>query len=208
MNITPHQKEFLERVNKKFLESFEVMNKVSDRKKVTVYGSARLSEANPIFSEIETFSHALRKQGWIMMSGGGPGVMKAALDGEDAAKEDETIAFQIDLQKEQADADADIGIKFTDFFVRKYFLRTADVFIVAPGGFGTMDEAFEVITLLQTKKLKYRRVIFYKQEYWAPLLDWFRDTMLKQGMISSEDLELFQIADTPEEIIKMVNKPA
>ena len=208
MTITPHQTEFLERINKKFLESFQVMNKVSDRKKVTVYGSARLSETNPIFGEIKEFSLELRKQGWMMMSGGGPGVMKAALDGDDVAEENETIAFQIDLQKEQHDSDADIGIKFTDFFVRKYFLRSADVFIVAPGGFGTMDEAFEVITLLQTHKLKYRRVIFYKKEYWAPLLDWFKDTMLKQGMISADDFELFQMADTPEEVVKLVNKPA
>jgi uncharacterized protein (TIGR00730 family) len=207
MDITPHQKDFLERINKKFLESFGVMNKVSDRKKVTVYGSARLKEDNPIFTEISDFSHQLRKQGWMLISGGGPGVMKAALDGEDAAKEDETIAFQIDLQKEQADADADIGVKFTDFFVRKYFLRIADVFIVAPGGFGTMDEAFEVITLIQTKKLKYRRVIFYKQAYWQPLLDWFRDTMLQQGMISADDMGIFQVADTPEEVVALVNKP-
>lgn len=208
MQLTPHQTKFLDRITKKFTQSFHLINTVSDRNKITVFGSARLKEDNPLFAEIEEFSKKLRADGWMMISGGGPGVMKAALNGTMNTKEDDTIAFQIDLQREQMQIDADLEIRFTDFFVRKYFLRESDVFIIAPGGFGTLDEVCEVLTLVQTGKLKNRRIIFYKKAYWQPLLDWFKDTLLQQGMIAAEDLHLYQVADTPEELVSLVNRPA
>lgn len=204
MDFTPHQLELLERVNREFYTAFDTINKVSDRKKITVFGSARMAETDPVFKEIEQFSNQLRSEGWMMISGGGPGVMRAALSKE-MTPDLETIAFGIDINTEHGQTQADVSTQFTDFFVRKYFLRIADVFIIAPGGFGTLDEVCEVLTLIQTSKIKFRKVIFYKKEYWGPFLDWFENTLLPHGMIAKDDLSLYTVADTPEEVVNQVN---
>lgn len=207
MTLTEHQKEFMERIEKEFKNAFKMMNDVSDRQKVTVYGSARVTEDNPMWQEVMKISTMLRTDGWMVITGGGPGFMQAALK-KDMTPDWETLAFRIDINGERNQSKADLAIDFTDFFVRKYFLRISDVFIVAPGGFGTLDEAFELMTLIQTRKMKNKKVIFFKKDYWQPLLDWFQSTLLEQGMISAEDLDIIHLVDTPEEVVALVNKSA
>ncbi|HJX13701.1 MAG TPA: TIGR00730 family Rossman fold protein [Dehalococcoidales bacterium] len=174
---------------------------------VTVYGSARLKPEDPLYEQVEDIAFRLGKAGFSIMTGGGPGVMEAANKGAREAGV-KSVGLNIKLPEEQlCNAYADRSITFHHFFVRKVMLvKYATAFIIMPGGLGTLDELTEVLTLIQTEKIKPFPVILYSSEYWNGLLDWLRETVLARGAISPEDFELLRVFDSPDEVVDAVQK--
>jgi uncharacterized protein (TIGR00730 family) len=174
---------------------------------VTVYGSARLQPDNKWYTQTEEIAYRLGRDGFNIMTGGGPGVMEAANKGARRAGV-RSVGLNIELPKEQVcNVYADRTITFHHFFVRKVMLvKYASAFIIMPGGLGTLDELTEVLTLIQTQKIKPFPVILFSSEYWGSFLDWLKNTMLGHGHISEEDFELLRVFDSPAETVAAVNK--
>jgi uncharacterized protein (TIGR00730 family) len=172
---------------------------------VTVYGSARVKEDHPYYKLARDLSHALAREGFSVLTGGGGGIMEAANRG---AKEGggNSIGLNIELPMEQVtNAYITFGLSFRYFFVRKVMLvKYASAFFLLPGGLGTLDELFETLTLIQTKKIKPFPVVLLGVEYWAGLMDWIRERVLAEGMISEQDMTLFHVTDDVEEAIAVV----
>jgi uncharacterized protein (TIGR00730 family) len=200
MQTKTEQSEFISSVAGEYEKGFEVSSRVT-KKKVTIYGSARVEDDSNYFKMVEELSYALHVVGVATISGGGPGIMKAAL-GEDKYHHD-TVAYRIDINKEVASpTEADFAVDFKHFSVRKHFLRMTDAVVVAPGGFGTLDEVFEVLTLIQTKKIKKIPVIFYGKSFYKPLLDWFEEKLEVYGMINDSETHLYKLVDSPQEVLE------
>lgn len=197
-------KELVNRVISEYIEGFKIRDNI-EKPVFTIYGSARLLPEDQDYKDIQEISIALRKQGWVAVSGGGPGIMKATLD-NDLKDQTDTVFFGIDINHEKAKTKADEHFTFTSFAVRKHFLRSSHAFIVAPGGFGTMDEMFELLTLIQTEKANKVPVVLYNGEYFKGLIDWISSTMVNRGTISPEDLNLFKVCSTPKEAIDFLQK--
>jgi uncharacterized protein (TIGR00730 family) len=174
---------------------------------VTVYGSARLKSDNKWYQQTEEITYRLGKVGFNIMTGGGPGVMEAANKGAHRAGV-KSVGLNIQLPEEQAcNVYADRVITFHHFFVRKVMLvKYASAFIIMPGGLGTLDELTEVLTLMQTKKIRPFPVILFCSDYWGHFLDWLKKTMLGHGHISEEDFELLRVFDSPAEAVDAVIK--
>jgi len=174
---------------------------------VTIYGSARLKPDNELYLQVEETARLLGEIGFSIMTGGGPGVMEAANRGAAEAGA-RSIGLNISLPEEQAgNAYTNLTITFHHFFVRKVMLvKYATAFVIMPGGMGTLDELTEVITLIQTEKIKPFPVILYSSEYWYGFLDWLEKTALAHGNISAEDFELLRVFDTPKEVAEAVWK--
>jgi uncharacterized protein (TIGR00730 family) len=172
---------------------------------VTVYGSARLKPDNAWYAETEEIAYLLGKAGFNIMTGGGPGVMEAANLGARKANV-KSVGLNIQLPKEQmCNIYADRVITFHHFFVRKVMLvKYATAFVIMPGGLGTLDEVTEVLTLIQTQKIKPFPVIMFSSEYWRGFLDWLKKTVLETGYISEEDFELLRVFDSPQEVVNAV----
>jgi uncharacterized protein (TIGR00730 family) len=147
----------------------------------------------------------LSDAGFAVVSGGGPGIMEAANKGAFAGKSP-SIGLNIQLPHEQSgNAYQDIGLNFRHFFSRKVmFVKYASAYVVMPGGFGTLDELAEILTLVQTGKTRRIPIILVESEFWTGLIDWFSKTLVKEGMISAEDLELFQVLDKPEDVVNAI----
>jgi len=174
---------------------------------VTIYGSARLQPDDELYKQTEEIAHLLGKAGFNIMTGGGPGVMEAANKG--ARRAGVTSAgLNIRLPQEQVGNDyADRSITFHHFFVRKVMLvKYATAFVIMPGGLGTLDELTEVLTLIQTEKIRPFPVILFSSEYWHGLLEWLKGTVLACGSISEEDFDLLRVFDTPREVVGAVEK--
>ena len=174
---------------------------------VTIYGSARLKPDNKWYLQTEEIAYLLGKDGFNIMTGGGPGVMEAANLGARKAGVI-SVGLNIKLPLEQVcNVYADRVITFHHFFVRKVMLvKYATAFVIMPGGLGTMDELTEILTLIQTQKIKPFPVIMFSSEYWGGLLDWLRSTVLGYGHISEEDFELLRVFDSPVEVADAVKK--
>lgn len=174
---------------------------------VTIYGSARLKPGNELYIQTEKIASLLGKAGFNIMTGGGPGVMEAANKGAHEAGV-KSVGLNIKLPQEQlCNEYANRSITFHHFFVRKVMLvKYANAFVIMPGGLGTMDELTEVLTLIQTEKIKPFPVILYSSEYWAGFLDWLENTVLARGNISEEDFDLLRVFDSPEEVVDAVKK--
>jgi uncharacterized protein (TIGR00730 family) len=174
---------------------------------VTIYGSARLQPDNKLYANAEEIAYLLGKAGFNIMTGGGPGVMEAANKGARRAGV-RSVGLNIQLPKEQVcNVYADRVITFHHFFVRKVMLvKYASAFVIMPGGLGTLDELTEVLTLIQTQKIRPFPVILFSSEYWGSFLDWLKNTMLGHGHISEEDFELLRVFDSPEEAVGAVDK--
>jgi uncharacterized protein (TIGR00730 family) len=174
---------------------------------VTIYGSARLKPDSQLYAQTEEIAYLLGKAGFSIMTGGGPGVMEAANKGAREAGV-KSIGLNIQLPQEQVCNDyANRSIKFHHFFVRKVMLvKYATAFVIMPGGMGTLDELTEVLTLIQTEKIRPFPVILFSSDYWDGFLDWLKVTMLAQGAISEEDFELLRVFDTPGEVVSAVEK--
>ena len=188
-----------------FVQGFEALNQCYPA--VSIFGSTRVRPGDEVYERSEQIGRLLGKEGFSVITGGGPGVMEAANKGaaEAGAK---SIGLNIQLPMEQKpNPYANISLSFRYFFVRKVmFVKYAVAFIIMPGGFGTMDELMEAVTLIQTHRIKPFPVILTNSNYWKGLLQWMREVVLKEGRISPEDMDIFQIADDPEEIVKMIRR--
>ena len=193
------------RIMAELVEGFEALSNIGPA--VTIFGSARLDEKSPYYQKCLAVSERLAKDGFTIISGGGPGIMEAANRGAQNAN-GISVGLNIELPMEQTPNQfQDIRVEFRYFFVRKLmFVKYAVGYIIFPGGFGTMDELFEALTLIQTKKIRGFPVILVGRDYWEGLFDWLRKTMLSQGNISPEDLDLMHVVDEPEEVCAIINK--
>lgn len=172
---------------------------------VTIYGSARLSPDDELYSQTELIARSLGGLGFSIITGGGPGVMEAANKGAREAGVT-SVGLNIMLPEEQApNTYATKAITFHHFFIRKVMLvKYAIAFVIMPGGLGTLDELTEVLTLMQTGKIRPFPVILFNSEYWKGLLDWLRQVALGRGFISEEDFNLLRVCDRPEEVVEAV----
>jgi uncharacterized protein (TIGR00730 family) len=188
-----------------FVEGFEALADVYPS--VTIFGSSRVQPKDGIYKTAEQIGQLLAENGFGVITGGGPGVMEAANKGA-ALVGGKSIGLNIQIPLEQpANPYANLRLDFRYFFVRKVmFVRYAVAYIILPGGFGTMDELFESLTLIQTQRIKPFPVILVGSQYWKGLLDWIKETVLKEGKISSGDLDILQLIDDPEEVVKTIKK--
>lgn len=174
---------------------------------VTVYGSARLKPSDKLYSQTEEIARQLGRLGFNIITGGGPGIMEAANKGACEAGV-ASIGLNIELPEEQAlNPYTTKSITFHHFFVRKVMLvKYATAFIIMPGGLGTLDELTEVLTLMQTKKIKPFPVVLYDSQYWGGFLEWLRTCTLARGFVSEDDFDLLRVCDTPDEVIDTVQQ--
>ena len=193
------------RIMAEFVESIEVLSKVHNA--VTIFGSARVKPDNVYYQKAEALGRILAQNGFSVITGGGPGIMEAANKGATEAG-GTSIGMNIKLPFEQKpNPYANLHIEYKYFFIRKVmFVKYALAYVILPGGFGTMDELFEALTLIQTKKVKSFPLILMGGDYWKGLIDWLRQSMLEQKMISPDDLEMIQIIDEPEDVVKHIKK--
>jgi uncharacterized protein (TIGR00730 family) len=187
-----------------FLAGFQAVNEI-DRPAVSVFGSARVLEGTPTYESARATGRAFAEAGFAVVTGGGPGVMEAANRGCKEAG-GLSVGFNIELPKEQGlNAYCDIGLTFDHFYARKVmFVKAAEGFVIFPGGFGTQDELWEALTLIQTGKIGNFPVVLFDSDYWDELLDWMREEMLEDGLISAADIELLYETDEPEEAVELV----
>jgi len=195
------------KVMSEFVEGFEKMSKIGPC--VSVFGSARTKPGEKYYELAESIAYNLTKNGYGVITGGGPGIMEAGNKGAQRGK-GVSVGLNIELPFEQQDnpyIDRDKNLQFDYFFVRKVmFVKYAQGFVAMPGGFGTLDELFEAITLIQTKKIAKFPIILVGTEFWAGLMVWVKEMLLSQtGNISEVDLDLFTIVDTPEEVVESIN---
>lgn len=188
-----------------FVEGFETLSEVYPA--VSIFGSARCKEGDPLYEKAYELSKLLAHNGFNIITGGGPGVMEAANRGASEEKV-KSVGINIRLPLEQKpNPYSNVMLSCKYFFVRKVlFLKYAIAYIVLPGGFGTLDECFEAITLIQTKKMKPFPVILVDSEYWKGLIDWLKEEVLSRGMISKSDLSIFAVMDDPSEIVEYIKK--
>lgn len=186
-----------------FVEATERLTVI--RPAVSIFGSARIAPDSPYYELTERIARLLSDAGFAVISGGGPGVMEAANKGAFAGKS-LSVGLNIQLPHEQlANPYQDISQTFRHFFARKYmFVRMAAAYVVMPGGFGTLDELLEALTLIQTRKSPRIPLILVGDGFWDGLIDWFRERLVGEGMISPEDMDLIRIIDEPELIVKAI----
>src|SRR6266446_5557003 len=193
-----------DRIRNEFLEGFRAVERI-DRPAVTLFGSARVDEGHPAYEEAREVGRRFAEAGFAVVTGGGPGVMEGANRG---AKEGGglSVGFNIDLPHEQHENPyLDIELTFHHFYARKtMFVKAAEGFVIFPGGFGTLDELFESLTLIQTGKVLHFPVVLFDSDYWRGLLGWLRERPLAEGMISLEDAELLHLTDSPAEAVARV----
>ncbi|MDH3710354.1 MAG: TIGR00730 family Rossman fold protein [Cyclobacteriaceae bacterium] len=196
------------KVMAEFVDGFEKLSKIGPC--VSVFGSARTKPDHPYYKMAEDIAAKLVRHGYGVITGGGPGIMEAGNKG--AKREDgKSVGLNIDLPFEQGSniyIDPDKLITFDYFFVRKVmFVKYSQGFIVMPGGFGTLDELFEAITLIQTKKIGQFPIVLVGKSYWDGLIDWLQETLLKsEKTISPGDLDLFHVVETPSEAVKIIDE--
>lgn len=195
------------KIMSEFVEGFEKMAQIGPC--VSVFGSARTKPTNKYYKLAEEISFKLTRSGYGVISGGGPGIMEAANKGAKAGG-GKSVGLNIELpfeQKPNPFIDTDKLISFKYFFVRKVmFLKYSQGFVALPGGFGTMDELSEALTLIQTNKIAKYPIILVGKEYWKGLVDWWREKVLAEEYISPEDMDFFQVVDTSDEVIKIIDE--
>src|SRR5207244_1108379 len=191
-------------IAQEFRAGFEAVDSI-DRPAVTIFGSARIREGDPVYERAREAGRLFAARGWAVVTGGGPGVMEAANRG---AQETGglSVGFNIELPHEQrSNGYLDISLTFRHFYARKtMFVKAAEGFLVFLGGFGTADELFEGLTLIQTGKILQFPVVLYDSDYWAELLEWVRGELLADGMISPEDIELLHVTDDLDQALAHV----
>jgi uncharacterized protein (TIGR00730 family) len=187
-----------------FLAGFQVVEQI-DRPAASIFGSARIREGTPIYESARATGRAFAEAGFAVVTGGGPGVMEAANRGCKEAG-GLSVGFNIELPQEQGlNAWCDLSLTFDHFYARKVmFVKAAEGFVIFPGGFGTQDELWEALTLIQTGKIGNFPVVLFDSGYWHDLLDFMRDEMLEAGLISASDVELLHLTDDPAEAVQLV----
>jgi len=196
------------KIMSEFVNGFENMARIGPC--VSIFGSARTDSDNKFYKLAEDISYRLTKNGYGIITGGGPGIMEAGNKGATKGG-GVSVGLNIELPHEQgsnAFIDPESNIYFDYFFVRKVmFVKYAQAFVVLPGGFGTLDELFESITLIQTHKIGKFPIVLVGKEFWTGLIDWIKTTMLKEfGNISEEDLDLFVVVDSPDEVVTVIDQ--
>jgi uncharacterized protein (TIGR00730 family) len=193
------------RIMAEFVDGFEAL--ANYHPAVSIFGSTRIKPGDAVYQKAEQIGKLLAGNGFAVITGGGPGVMEAANKGAFSVG-GKSIGLNIELPLEQKpNPYTNITLNFRYFFVRKVmFVKYAVAYIILPGGFGTMDELLESITLIQTQKIKPFPVILVGSNYWRGFLDWVKEVVLKEGKISSADLDILQLIDEPEEIVKTIKK--
>jgi uncharacterized protein (TIGR00730 family) len=193
----------VERIDHEIANGFEQLAHVGAA--VSIFGSARTEPGHPDYELARRVAQTLGEAGFAVITGGGPGIMEAANRGaRDAGVE--SIGLNIELPFEQGmNGYVDVPLEFHYFFTRKVmFVRYASGFVVFPGGYGTLDELFEALTLIQTGKVRHFPIVLVRRDYWAGLQQWIRDRMLDEGMISPGDEDLVQVCDEPSEIVSII----
>jgi len=186
-----------------FVEGFEQLSSI--KPSVSIFGSARTPEDHPYFKLTEKIAKELSDAGFSIVTGGGPGLMEAGNRGGHAGKS-QSVGLNIMLPHEQTNNQyQDISLNFRHFFSRKVmFVKYASAYVVMPGGFGTMDEVMESLTLIQTGKSRKIPIVLVGSDFWAGLVEWFKEKLVSEGMISPEDMNLFSVVDTSEEVSKVI----
>src|SRR6266436_3654356 len=209
---TPSADEFLHtdtwrvfRIMGEFVQGFEDLAHIKNG--VSVFGSARTPPDHPEYRAAQETGALLARAGCTVITGGGPGIMEAANRGAFEAG-GASVGCNIELPHEQgSNPYLTLSLKFKYFFVRKMmFVKYSNAFIIFPGGFGTMDELFEALTLIQTRKIRNFPVVLYGSEYWFGMLDWIRGPVLGEGKISEHDLKLLHLADSPAQIVEIISR--
>jgi len=193
------------RIMSEFVEAIEELSEV--KRAVTIFGSARATPEDKHYVKAEYLARLLAQKGFSVITGGGPGIMEAANKGA-AEAGGTSIGLNIRLPLEQVpNPYANLKINFKYFFIRKViFVKFAVAYVILPGGFGTMDELFEALTLIQTRRIKSFPVVLMGSDYWRGLVDWLKNAMVAEGKIAREDLDLIQILDDPEEVVRHIQK--
>ena len=193
------------RIMAEFVEAIETLSQVKNG--VTIFGSARVGPDDPYYKKAEHLARRLAENGFSVITGGGPGIMEAANKGA-AEAGGQSIGMNIRLPYEQKpNPYANTIIEYKYFFIRKVmFVKYAMAYVILPGGFGTMDELFEALTLIQTKRIKGFPVILMGSEYWQGLMGWMKGTMLGNDNVEACDLEIIHIIDDPDEVVKHIKK--
>ena len=191
------------RIMAEFVDSFETLSQVGPG--VTVFGSARMVPSDPNYEAAVEIAKGLAKHNLAIITGGGPGIMEAANKGALAAR-GKSVGLNIELPHEQkGNRFANIPINFHYFFSRKVcFVKYSIAFVFMPGGFGTLDEFFEVLTLVQTRRIPEFPLILFGREYWKGLIRWMKSQMQENAFISPGDLDLFTITDSPQEVVEII----
>ncbi len=194
------------RIMAEFVEGFDTLSSVK-RPSVTIYGSARTDESHPDYAMAREIARKLAGHGYGIITGGGPGIMEAANRGAHDA-EGLSIGLNIDLPHEQdGNPYVNLPLDFRYFFVRKVmFMKYSMAFVCMPGGFGSMDELFESLTLIQTRKIRPFPIILVGSSFWSGLVDWIREQLLGNGKIAEDDLMLFEVLDDVDEIVSYIRK--
>ena len=193
------------RIMGEFVEGVEALHDLGPA--VSIFGSARVGPEEPVYQKTVEIARLFAKNGFAVITGGGGGVMEAANRG---AKEEAGASVGLNIRlpfEQQPNPYADLKLEFNYFFIRKVmFIKYAMAYICMPGGFGTLDELFEVVTLIQTHRVRTFPVILVGSEYWSGLEEWIKSRLLEDQRISSSDLDIFQVLDDPEEILDAVKK--
>lgn len=203
--ISPDESWRVFRIMAEFVEAIDILSRVG--RAVSIFGSARVEPEDPYYRKAEMLSRMLAEKGFAVITGGGPGIMEAANKGAMECK-GKSVGMNIRLPFEQRpNPYINIPIDYKYFFIRKVmFVKYAMAYVILPGGFGTMDELFEALTLIQTKRIKSFPVILMGKEYWGGLLKWLKERMAGEGKILAEDLELLQVMDDPEQVVRYIQK--
>jgi uncharacterized protein (TIGR00730 family) len=194
------------RIMAEFVEGFEALAECNPA--VSIFGSARVTPEDEDYQKAEAIALRLAREGFAVITGGGPGVMEAANKGA-AAAGGRSVGLNIELPMEQSpNTYSNIRVSFRYFFVRKVmFVKYASGFVILPGGFGTLDELFEAITLIQTEKIRPFPVVLVGRAYWSGLLDWIRDVMMKdEKRLSAKELAILRVVDTGDEAVEVINE--
>jgi uncharacterized protein (TIGR00730 family) len=198
------ERQHVARIADEFFEGFEAVSMLA-KPAVTIFGSARVEEGHPYYSAAVKLGRRFAEAGFTVVTGGGPGLMEAANRG---AREGGglSVGFNIELPHEQdPNPYLDVSLTFRHFYARKtMFVKAAEGFVIFPGGFGTLDELFESLTLIQTGKVLHFPVVLFHSQYWEGLLGWVREHLLAEGMVSPDDVELLVVSDDPEEAVTTV----
>lgn len=193
------------RIMSEFVDGFGALSEV--RRAITVFGSARVTEDDPAYIAARQVGAELAKAGFAVITGGGPGIMEAANRGctEGGGL---SIGCNIQLPFEQGmNPYVQLGVDFSYFFARKVmFVKYAEGFVMFPGGYGTLDELFEALTLIQTGKVRHFPVVLFGSQYWSGMVEWLETILLAEGKISEEDLNIFTVTDDPTEVVRAFNK--
>ena len=191
------------RIQAEFVEGFGLLAELGPA--VSVFGSARTQPGSPEYEQAERIGAGLAEAGYAVITGGGPGIMEAANKGA-AGANGVSVGLGIELPVEQGLNDhVEIGLEFRYFFVRKtMFVKYSQAFVVLPGGFGTLDELFEALTLVQTGKITQFPIVLVGSDHWSGLLSWFENTLLASGKIAHADPGLIRVADDPQDVVKII----